>query len=100
MHLQTIRITRDFKDLNKVCQLAKTAFPPEEYLSPDIMIAMQEEGNFDFFALYDEDTFVGYISMKLYKQFTYLFFFAIEEEYRDRGYGSEALRFLKENYKG
>lgn len=67
MILRTIAVTKDFSDIEKVNLLAKEAFPPEEYLSPDTMIEMSKEDDFDFWALYDEDTFVGFMAVKTHK---------------------------------
>lgn len=100
MILQTIAITKDFSDIEKVNFLAKEAFPPDEYLSPDTMIEMSNENNFDFFALYDEDTFVGFMAVKIQKNMSYLFFLAIDPSLRSKGYGSRAIETLKVLYEG
>ena len=86
MILRTIAVTKDFSDIEKVNLLAKEAFPPEEYLSPDTMI--------------DEDTFVGFMAVKTHKNMSYLFFLAIDPSLRSKGYGSRAVETLKVLYKG
>lgn len=100
MILRTIAVTRDFSDIEKVALLAKEAFPPEEYLSPDTMIEMSKEDDFDFWALYDEDTFVGFMAVKTHKNMSYLFFLAIDPSLRSKGYGSRAVETLKVLYEG
>lgn len=96
--LDTLKITEDFIDIKKVNLLAKEAFPPKEYLAPSKMIEMAKEESFDFLALYDEEVFVGFMAVKIYKNITYLFFLAIDNARRSKGYGSRAIKTLKKLY--
>ncbi len=96
--MHTIKITKEFKDLELVEALAKEAFPTEEYLAPSILIEMSEDGEVDFWALYDNDTFVGFTVISLYEDMCYLFFLAISPEHRSHGYGGKTLRLLDELY--
>lgn len=98
MKLKIEKITENFFDLKKVDNLAKEAFPIEEYLAPSKMIEMSKEDGFDFLALYDEDTFIGFVTVKTYKSIAYLFFLAIDSQYRSRGYGGKAIQTLIELY--
>lgn len=98
MILNTIQITENFKDLDKISSLAIEAFPPEEYLAPSKLIEMAKEDNFDFYALYDGDTFVGFFAIQTYKQLSYLFFLAIDSKLRSGGYGTKAIQTLVELY--
>lgn len=94
MILNTVEITENFIDLDKIEMLATEAFPPEEYLAPSKLIEMAKEDGFDFYALYDEDTFVGFIAVRTYKRLSYLFFLAIDSNLRSGGYGSKAIKTL------
>lgn len=96
--MHTIKITKEFKDLELVEALAKEAFPPEEYLAPSKLIEMSADGEVDFWALYDDDTFVGFTVISLYEDMCYLFFLAISPQYRSQGYGGKTLRLLDELY--
>lgn len=98
MTLRTIKITEQFADIDKVNALALEAFPPEEYLAPSEMICMAQEAGFDFWALYDNDMYVGFMTVKTYKHITYLFFLAIDSKQRSHGYGSKAIETLKSLY--
>ncbi len=93
-------ITADFCELKKVRELAKEAFPPEEYLSPDELIKMAQNGEIDFWALYEKMDFVGFMAVRIYEEISYLFFLAIDPEHRSGGCGSRALKLLKEIYPG
>lgn len=60
--MYTRLITADFPELNHIEALAREAFPPEEYLAPEKLIRMAENGEVDFHALYEEDdTLVGFM---------------------------------------
>ena len=52
---------------------------------------MAEEDNFDFWALLDEDIFVGLMVVQTFKTLSYLFFLAFDSLYRSMGYGSRAI---------
>ncbi len=100
MTLKLIKITHLTADKAKLYSLAKEAFPSkEEYLNPDKLIKMQEKGEIEYLATYDDKIFIGFIITKLYKKMVYLFFFAIEASLRNNGYGSKALQLLKQYYK-
>lgn len=85
-------------DLDKVEALAKEAFPPKEYLSPGELIQMAERGEVDFWGLYDDDSFVGFMVISLFEDTCYLFFLAIDTNIRSKGYGGQALRLLDALY--
>lgn len=59
---------------------------------------MAKEDNFYFLALVDEDVFIGFMAIKIYINFTYLFFLAIDEAYQSKGYVSKAIELIKEKY--
>ncbi len=96
--MHTVKITKEFKDLQLVESLAKEAFPPEEYLAPSKLIEMSENGEVDFLAIYGGEAFIGFTVVSLYKDMCYLFFLAISPEFRSHGYGGRTIRLLDELY--
>ncbi len=98
MKLNTEHITRDSRFWEDVSILAKEAFPPEEYLAPEKLVEMAKADNFDFLALKDGDSFVGFMVVMIYADLSYLFFLAIDPSRRSSGYGSRAIETLKEEY--
>jgi len=96
--LHCIKIDKNFIDLDKIESLALEAFPPEEYLAPSKIIEMSEKADLNFLAVYDNDQFVGFTVVKLYKTMAYLFFLAINKEMRGQGYGNKIIQKIKENY--
>lgn len=92
------QITRDFPFWPDVEALALEAFPPEEYLPPEKLVDMARADSFDFWALMDEDRFVGFMVVQIHGRMAYLFFLAIRSELRSLGYGAQALALLRKNY--
>lgn len=86
MRLNVESITRESRFWDPVNILAKEAFPPEEYLAPSELVKMAQSDSFDFLALLDEGTFVGFMVVMLYEDMAYLFFLAIDENNRGKGY--------------
>lgn len=91
-------ITPESRFWEQVNILAKEAFPPEEYLAPSELVKMAQSDRFDFLALLDKDTFVGFMVIMLYENMAYLFFLAIDANRRSKGYGSRAIETLKAEY--
>lgn len=98
MKLQTEHITEHHRFWKEVNALAGEAFPPEEYLAPAELVKMAQAEQFDFLALLDGDSFVGFMVVQTYQNLAYLFFLAICADYRSRGYGSRAIETLKAAY--
>ncbi len=98
MKLHTEHITENSNYWNNVNILAKEAFPPEEYIEPAKLVEMAKADNFDFLALKDKNTFVGFMVVLTYENLAYLFFLAIVSSCRSKGYGSRAIETLKAEY--
>lgn len=98
MKLNTEHITKNNRFWEEVNALAKEAFPPEEYLAPSKLVEMANADNFDFLALTDNGSFVGFMVVQTYQNLAYLFFLAIDSTCRSKGYGSRAIETLKAEY--
>lgn len=100
MSLKSIQVDKNFKDIKLLESITKQSFPPEEYVSPSIIIDMAEKDKtIHYLALYDQQNLVGYVVVKLHKIFSYLLFLAINPIYRSNGYGSKAIDFVKNKFK-
>ena len=98
MKLKTEYITEHNRFWSEINNLAKEAFPPEEYLAPIELVRMSKANNFDFLLLTDDEQFVGFMVVQTHKNLAYLFFLAIDSSRRSKGYGSYAIKALKEAY--
>ena len=95
MTLQLQTVTQSGPFWAEVNRLAREAFPPEEYLAPSTLVEMAKADNFDFWALTDAGSFVGFMVVQTYEDLAYLFFLAIDSGARSKGYGSRAIETLK-----
>ena len=100
MKLNIEHITENNRFWDEVNALAEEAFPPEEYLAPAKLVEMANADNFDFLALTDNDSFVGFMVVQTYQNLAYLFVLAINSTCRSKGYGSRAIETLKAEYPG
>lgn len=98
MQLKLERITEDSRFWTRVNVLAEEAFPPEEYLAPSELVRMAQAENFDFLALVDGESFVGFMVVQTYNNMAYLFFLAIDAACRSQGCGGRAIEALKAAY--
>lgn len=96
-----------FKELNKkmpvykqVKKLYKTAFPREERAPFVLMTSAAKRGNGEFLIAFDGDEFVGLAYMVCSDALAYIFYLAVSEDKRSKGYGGAVLSALKERYKG
>ena len=100
MSLDFIDYKAAASDKKKVKRLYLEAFPKEERVSFMLLAAREKKGNGDLLALKDGDLFVGMVSVLRYEDLAYIFYLAVDEGLRGRGYGSRVLSSLKERYSG
>lgn len=86
---------RDFK---LVKPLFISAFPKEERPPFFMMKRGVKKANGDLLIVRDGEKFVGFAYLMAGKRAAYLFFLAISDDCRNKGYGSEVLAGLKEAY--
>lgn len=84
------------KDIQR---LYVSAFPREERPPVNMFFETVKLTNDDLFGFYENETFIGFANVILYKDICYLFFFAITQKNRNKGYGTKILQILKEMYK-
>ncbi len=83
------------KDLRK---LYATAFPKEEQIPFWMILTRSKKGLGELYGIYDEDEFVGLVHNAFYKDMVYIFYFAIHESQRGKGYGGRVLQTLQRKY--
>ena len=96
-------IVKDFRDYPQIKKdirpLFLSAFPEDERPPANIYFKNFKKDINQLFGFYDGDTFIGFASVTFYKDICYLFFLAVKEEQRDKGYGSKIISILKEIFK-
>ncbi len=89
------------KTIQRQCKkLYLTAFPKEERAPFWLIRSRAKSGRAEMLAAYDENEFVGFAYMVCHKDLTYLFYLAVMENMRGKGYGSKILEAIKSRYRG
>ena len=78
--------------------LYEHSFPIEERRPWASILIKNKTKDFDFFVLQDGGLFVGIISIWQFECFDYIEHFAISEELRGKGLGSEVINIVKQKY--
>ena len=89
---------RNYK--KQIKRLYETAFPKEERAPLFFLYYKTKKENYNFYAIVDEDDFAGLIYTMEDAGMVYVFFFAIADEKRGKGYGSKVLAMMKDKYPG
>lgn len=87
----------DYKEFKR---LFYSAFPKEERLPYTILKRKAKKGAAELFIAKENDSFVGFIYLIPYLDMIYIFFFAIDENVRGGGYGSEILQLVRKRNEG
>lgn len=91
----TTRETR--KNIKK---LYISAFPAEERAPFFLVMSKTKQKKAEMLIAKEDDEFVGFAYMVCDQNLAYLFYLAIDETYRGKGYGSAVLTAIKKIYQG
>lgn len=83
------------KDQIKTQTLFETAFPEKERPPFSMMLSWNHD---TFYGVYDNDSYVALADLIVYQDMIYVFFLAVMEECRGKGYGSQILADLKARF--
>ncbi len=87
-------------DYQNIKELYLSAFPKEERPPFFLLKHKAQKGKGTFLVIEEEEQFLGFLHIALSNDLVYLAFFAMKEESRSHGYGSQALTLLKQRYAG
>jgi len=98
--LEVKPITKHFADLELVRELNNSEFPRNERMPVWMLLRMTKtkKGIADFMAFYDDDLFVGFISLFTIGNLTYVALLAVNSNIQSKGYGSRILGYVKTLY--
>lgn len=82
----------------QVKRLYKSAFPRNERAPFWLLMKRCETPRDTFYALVEDNEFIGLVYTIKTEKMVYVFFLAIAEEKRGKGYGTEVLKTLREKY--
>lgn len=92
------KVRKKNKDYWKVISLLYSAFPPDELITLLLLRLFSLSKGASFLAFYDGDIFVGFSYIVVSRGDCYVFYLAIDDSIRGKGYGSLALSWIKEKY--
>ena len=91
---------KDHKEIKKDIQkLYMEAFPIDERPPVFIFFRNALKENQNLYGYYENNEFIGFASLTLYKDIVYIFFLAVSPSKRNKGYGSKILTKIKEENK-
>lgn len=82
-----------------ISSLFLEAFPEDERPPLNIFLKSLKQKEITLLAFYDEDAFIGFTYLAIYKDICCLYFFAVNKKYRHQGYGGQIIEILKKVYK-
>ncbi len=95
--LSCIRITSELlQSQNRIEEVYMSSFDEYERLSISYITHKTKNKDIDFLAFYDDELFVGLAYTININNKLCILYFAIDESYRSKGYGSRALEKIKE----
>lgn len=89
-------ITLGSTDYKKMKQLYNLAFPDNERTPLWILMSRSLGKSIDFLAIYDKNIFVGFCYLVTKGDLTFVFYLAIDQTQRGKGYGSRVLKSIIE----
>ena len=100
MRITLSRINMFSPDFGKISKLYKTAFPSDERAPMMVLAAKSGREGVDFWGIYADGEWIGLAYVLTEGEVSYLFYFALSEEFRGKGLGSRSLQALKKKYAG
>lgn len=97
--MQLRKVTADSPELPQVERLYESAFPANERWGMEAVLG-DKTGVSELLSFFDGEVFCGFIIMLHYKNLSHIIYFAVEDSLRSHGYGSEALRLVRERMPG
>lgn len=75
-----------------------SAFPKEERAPFFLILSRLKTGKAEVLTAYENEKFIGFAYMVCYQDLAYLFYLAVDESIRGKGYGTQILTDLKKHY--
>ena len=94
------RIYQNQEDIKKdISQLFLSAFPEDERPPLNVFLKSLKQKAVTLLAFYQDNAFVSFAYLAIYKDICCLFFLAVSPHFRHQGYGGQILEILKKEYK-
>ena len=89
--------SRKLYEYKDACYLMRTAFPPNEQIPTWLLRVLAFRKNVNFRAFYDDDQFCGVLYTAEDNKYIFVFYLAVNDRIRSKGYGTKILDWLKQN---
>lgn len=96
--IHLVPVSKRLPEIPAIRALYREAFPPEEQAPFWLLMRKTTLPMTDFWAFYEQETWVGFAYVIQNETLAYLFYLAIAPEQRGKGYGHQAMACLKEQY--
>lgn len=83
---------------NKVRKLYRSAFPANERAPFWMMLSKTKDSDNNFYAVTDNSDFIGLVYTIKSNKAVYVFFLAVDETQRGKGYGTKILEMIKNRH--
>lgn len=83
----------------EIIKMYKETFPSVERVGYWFLLLTAINNKGEFLGLYNNDKLIGFSYIVKRDEYYYLYYLCIKKEYRNKGYGSEALRYILKNKK-
>lgn len=100
MNIRLINILNDQRDLKNICELYHRAFPSNERAPFGMLLKGANRPNVNFFSCRDNDEWIGFLYVVNYLDLSYVFYFAVDDIKRGKGYGHAILKAARKKYSG
>ena len=94
----TIRKITERIEYRAAKKIYRKSFPRVERAPFHILKRRAQKGFADFQCIYDEDKIVGFFYLLRLRDMAYLFYLAVDESERGKGYGRYAIQMIRELY--
>ena len=98
MFVKFINYKDNLKIRNDIEALYVSAFPEEERPPVHMFFKNALKKDNELLGLYFDNEFIGFTNLLFYKDLCYMFFLAISEEHRNKGYGSQIIQEVFKAY--
>jgi hypothetical protein len=86
------------EDKNKIKHIYVSSFPAYERMPFFMLLNSAKKNDFELLGIYEDSNLVGFFYDIIQNDICLILYFAIDEQNRSCGYGSEALKLIKQYY--
>jgi len=100
MKIKFSRLQKNHRDFKNVRNLYENAFPDDEKAPFGLLMRKSKKKNVDFWSVSSDGKWVGLLYVVSYLDISYVFYFAVSEDFRGQGIGSKILKALQIHFSG